>query len=91
MTETPTEQARRRARVAAIRAEVADEEAETAQNEALERGRGRPSLSGEAKTSPHVAFRAPPQLRVRAERRAAQEGRPVSELAREALERYLDA
>jgi len=52
--------------------------------------RGRPSLSGEPETSPRVSFRIPEQLRVRIEQRAEQEGRPVSEVAREALEFYLD-
>lgn len=51
-------------------------------------GRGRPSLSGEH-TSPQVTFRLPAHLRVKAAERAAREGRSVSALAREALERYL--
>jgi predicted DNA-binding protein len=51
--------------------------------------RGRPSLSGEPENSPRVSFRIPEQLRVRIEQQAEREGRPVSEIAREALERYL--
>lgn len=57
----------------------------------VRRRRGRPSLSGEQESSPQLAFRIPEQLRVRVEARAEQEGRAVSELAREALERYLGA
>lgn len=50
---------------------------------------GRPSLGGGQKHSPHVSFRAPAELRARAEERAAQEGKTVSQLAREAFEKYL--
>ncbi|MBA2694726.1 MAG: ribbon-helix-helix protein, CopG family [Actinobacteria bacterium] len=39
--------------------------------------------------SPRVSFRVPEQTRRRAEERARAEGRSVSEVAREALERYL--
>lgn len=52
--------------------------------------RGRPSLSGEPENSPRISFRIPEQLRIRIEQRADQEGRPVSEVARDALEYYLD-
>ena len=52
-------------------------------------GRGRPSLTGKAKASPQVTFRLPPRLRAKAEARAKREGKRVSEVAREALERYL--
>lgn len=52
-------------------------------------GRGRPSLTGQAAQSPQVTFRLPPDLRARAAARAKREGKPVSEVAREALERYL--
>lgn len=54
--------------------------------------RGRPSLAEDAGTgehSPRVSFRVPEQTRRSAEERARAEGRSVSELAREALERYL--
>lgn len=51
-------------------------------------GRGRPSLSGSS-ASPQVTFRLSAQLRERMERRAASEGKRVSEIAREALERYV--
>ncbi|MDQ2707447.1 MAG: ribbon-helix-helix protein, CopG family [Actinomycetota bacterium] len=53
--------------------------------------RGRPSLSEPGETSPRLSLRIPEQLQTRIEQRAEQEGRPVSEIAREALERYLDA
>ncbi|HEU0128216.1 MAG TPA: hypothetical protein VFQ48_06390 [Pseudonocardiaceae bacterium] len=39
--------------------------------------------------SPQVSFRVPEQTRRRAEERARAEGRSVSDLAHEALERYL--
>ncbi|HEY3112049.1 MAG TPA: CopG family transcriptional regulator [Chloroflexota bacterium] len=48
---------------------------------------GRPSL-GEG-VSPRVSFRASPALYQAARDRAAREGRSVSELAREAVERYV--
>lgn len=50
---------------------------------------GRPSLGGGDEHSPHVSFRAPADLRAKAEQRAAREGKTVSQLAREAFERYL--
>lgn len=50
---------------------------------------GRPSL-GAGGSSPQVAFRIPSELRERAERLAAVEGRSLSAIAREQLERYLD-
>lgn len=49
--------------------------------------RGRPALGDVKQHSPRV-FRVPEQVRRQAERAAA-EGRSVSEIAREALERYL--
>jgi predicted HicB family RNase H-like nuclease len=51
---------------------------------------GRPALSGEG-PSPAIAFRLPADLRRRAEAVAADEGKSVSELAREALEARLAA
>lgn len=51
---------------------------------------GRPSL-GARGTSPRVSFRATPELYRAAKRRAREEGRSVSELAREAVARYVDS
>jgi hypothetical protein len=51
---------------------------------------GRPSL-GKAGQSPRVSFRASPKLYKAAWKRADAEGRSLSSLAREALERYLDS
>ncbi|MHA6619258.1 ribbon-helix-helix protein, CopG family [Pseudonocardia sp. DLS-67] len=53
--------------------------------------RGRPSLSeqGNREPSPHVSFRVPEQTRRRLDERARAEGRSASEIAREALDRYL--
>ena len=53
------------------------------------RGRGRPSLTGEPQHSPRVTFRLDPEVRDKAAERAEREGKTVSELAREALKRYL--
>lgn len=55
----------------------------------VHRGVGRPSLTGDAGVSPTVSFRLPPAERVHAERLAEAEGKTVSELARDALSRYL--
>jgi predicted HicB family RNase H-like nuclease len=49
---------------------------------------GRPSL-GEKGVSPRVSFRASPDLYEAAWKRADNEGRSLSDLAREALQRYL--
>lgn len=49
---------------------------------------GRPSLAGHGR-SPQVTFRLPPELRDKAEARASREGKRVSDVAREALERHL--
>ena len=59
--------------------------------EEVRRGGGRPSLSGAPARSPQIAFRVPPEVRDRAERAAADEGKTVSQFAREALEARLDA
>lgn len=49
---------------------------------------GRPSLAGRG-PSPRVSFRATPELHRAAKRRAKEEGRSVSDLAREAVARYV--
>lgn len=51
---------------------------------------GRPSL-GENGVSPRISFRASPELLANAQRRADDEERSLSDLAREALTRYLDS
>lgn len=51
---------------------------------------GRPSLSGRG-ASPRVSFRATPELYRAAQRRADEEGRSMSDLAREAVARYIDS
>jgi hypothetical protein len=50
---------------------------------------GRPSL-GPNGLSPRISFRVPPDLHKAAWARADKEGRSLSELAREAFERYMD-
>jgi hypothetical protein len=52
--------------------------------------RGRPSLTGHATPSPQVTFRLSPELRTEAAALAARDGRRVSEIAREALQEYLE-
>jgi hypothetical protein len=70
---------------------ITPEYAQRAAEEALQLARpGRPPLGAIGETSPQVSFRVPEQTRRRAEQRAKAEGRTVSELAREALERYLE-
>lgn len=51
---------------------------------------GRPALTGEG-PAPAIAFRLPAALRERAEAVAAEEGKTVSQLAREALESRIAA
>lgn len=69
---------------------VADQLAEEAEaGYELRQGRGRPSLTGDKAPSPQVTFRLTKALRQQAQARAENEGKTVSTLAREALERYL--
>jgi hypothetical protein len=49
---------------------------------------GRPSLAGQG-TSPRLSFRTTPDLYQAAQKRAEKEGRSVSDLAREAVARYV--
>lgn len=51
---------------------------------------GRPSLSGNG-TSPRMSFRITPELYLALEERAEKEGRSVSDLAREAVARYIQS
>ncbi len=68
---------------------LAEEMAEHAIN-TVRAARGRPSLSGGRKHSPQVSFRVPEQLHARAAEVARREGKTVSQLGREALERLLE-
>ena len=52
---------------------------------------GRPCLTGDAAASPRITFRIAPSTRDRAAEIAAQEGKSVSQLAREALEERVAA
>ncbi|MEI6624091.1 MAG: hypothetical protein WCP28_19535 [Actinomycetes bacterium] len=71
-------------RITAARAkEIAEEVVEEVSR------RGRPSLTGQAMPSPQVMFRVTPELKERAEAAAKASGMTVSELAREAFEKYL--
>jgi len=51
---------------------------------------GRPSLAGRG-ASPRLSFRTTPDLYRAAQKRAKAEGRSVSDLAREAVARYVDS
>jgi hypothetical protein len=57
----------------------------------LSRGRrvGRKSLAGRAGHSPRLNFRTTPDLYERAAARARREGKTVSQIAREALEKFI--
>ena len=69
---------------------MTEEYAQQAAAEALAAvGRGRPSLTGTRSTSPQITFRMTPELRARAAAEAERQGRRISDVAREALERYL--
>jgi len=50
---------------------------------------GRPSLSGASTRSPQIAFRVPAEIRDQAAQAAAEEGKTISQLAREALQARL--
>ena len=52
---------------------------------------GRPSLTGKPVSSPRVSFRVQPAVRERAAAIAEAEGKTVSQLAREALEKRIGA
>ena len=51
--------------------------------------RGRPSL--DRGISPRISYRVPRRVYARVKKQARADGRTISEIAREALERYLDA
>lgn len=51
---------------------------------------GRKSLAGDRGPSPRVNFRMTSELQARAQARAQREGKTVSEIAREALEHYVE-
>jgi hypothetical protein len=73
---------------AAADALAAEAERDYDLSKARRRRVGRPSL-GARGTSPRVSFRTTPELYRAAKRRAREEGRTVSELAREAVARYV--
>lgn len=71
---------------------ITEERAEQMAEQALEQVRrsGRPSLSGEKTHSPRVAFRVADKLNRRAQKVAHRQGKTVSQLGRDALEKYVD-
>jgi hypothetical protein len=94
MAKVKTAQKKRRTKARAeISRGVADELAREAEggydlSKARRRRVGRPSLAGRG-ASPRVSFRATPELYRAAKRRAAKERRTMSDLAREAVARYI--
>lgn len=52
---------------------------------------GRPSLTGPGERSPSIAVRVPEAVRAAMQARAKREGKSVSEVAREAIEAYLES
>jgi hypothetical protein len=80
---------------AKITPQIADELAAEAErgydlSQAILRPVGRPSL-GPSGTSPRLTFRVSPDTFAAAKRRAEEEGRSVSDVARDAVERFLDS
>lgn len=81
---------------AVITEEIAEQMAKEFERDGLDPSKverryvGRPSL-GPAGHSPRVSFRASPDLYEAAWARADKEGRSLSDLAREALTRYMDS
>ncbi len=73
---------------AAVDALAAEAERGYDLSEARRRRVGRPSLGTRGK-SPRVTFRTTPELYRAAKRRAREEGRTLSELARDAVARYV--
>lgn len=76
-----------------ITPEIADALADEAERgydltKARRRRVGRPSL-GAGGSSPRMSFRTTPELYTAAQRRARKEGRTLSDLAREAVARYV--
>lgn len=80
------------AEIDAKKADALASEAERGYDLAKARRRrvGRPSL-GRGGASPRVSFRATPELYRAAKRRAREEGRTVSDLARDAVARYVES
>lgn len=66
-----------------------DGAAELAQEVLRRVGRGRPSLTSPGRRSPQLRVSIPQQTQTKLRQRADAEHRTVSEVAREALERYL--
>jgi hypothetical protein len=70
-------------------AEQLADEAEAGYDLASSKRVGRKSLAGADGVSPRVNFRMTAELQARAQARADKEGKTISEIAREALEQYV--
>jgi hypothetical protein len=94
MAKVKTTESKHRTKAGAqITPEIADALADEAERgydltKAKRRRVGRPSLAGRG-ASPRVSFRTTPELYRAAQRRARREGRTLSDLAREAVARYI--
>ncbi len=71
--------------------DLLDEDAPATPTSVTHPRRGRRSLTGDGVHSPRVSFRVSVDLHRRAQAKARREGKPVSVLAREALEHYLSS
>jgi hypothetical protein len=94
MANVKTTKSKRRTRSGTeVTSEITDALAEEAERGydltgARRRRVGRPSLAGRG-ASPRVSFRTTPELYRAAQRQARKEGRTLSDLAREAVARYI--
>lgn len=71
--------------------DILDEDAPVTPSSVTYPRRGRRSLTGSGVHSPRVSFRVSDDLQRRAQAKARREGKTVSVLAREALERYVSS
>ncbi|MBN9607688.1 MAG: hypothetical protein BGO26_09480 [Actinobacteria bacterium 69-20] len=51
---------------------------------------GRPSLSGERRSTPNLTVRVPPSTRQALQEIASRDGRPLAEIGREAFDEYIE-
>ena len=69
---------------------LTDELAEQLADEAVTRRRGRPSISGQATSTPNLTVRVPPTTRAALDAIAKAQGRPLADISRDALAEYIE-
>jgi hypothetical protein len=69
---------------------LTNELAEQLAEETIARRRGRPSISGDPKRTPNLTVRVPPTTRAALEAIAEAQGRPLSDVSRDALAEYIE-